>query len=299
VRVVAVDWSGSLGVAAQRRHIWTATAEGGSLCDLRGGRTRREVVDDLMAMAGAAPELVVGLDFAFSFPAWFLREQGLDTAHQLWRLVARQGESWLAGCPAPFWGRPGVRRPVLDAHLRRTEREHVPAKSVFQVGGAGAVGTGSLRGMPFLAELHDAGFSVWPFDPPCLPTVVEIYPRALTGAVRKSDPAARRRHLAGLELAPALRSLAEAGEDAFDAAVSALVMSRCEEELRRLRPSTDPETALEGEIWVPPASPRLSMESQPAGRAALDPAGSGGRRLGGDEAELVVPDVQAHGVEAR
>ena len=257
MRVVAVDWSGSRSPGAQRRHIWTAIAEHGSLVELRDGRTRREVVDDLIDLAATAPELVVGLDFAFSFPAWFLRSRGLDSVHELWRLVAREGESWLESCAPPFWGRPGVARPTLGSHLRRTEVDHPPAKSVFQIGGAGAVGTGSVRGMPYLVDLRHAGYSVWPFDAPKLPTVVEIYPRALTGAVRKSDRTDRRRFLddlavvGGIDLAPEFRFLAEAGEDAFDAAVSALVMSRCQDELRSLRPARDAELRYEGEIWAP------------------------------------------------
>ena len=258
MRIVAVDWSGSLDPAAQRRHIWTATAEEGAVTGLRGGRTRREVVDDLLELAKATSQLVVGFDFAFSFPAWFFEDRGLSSPHDLWRLAGLQGEQWLQDCTAPFWGRPGRRRPVLEEHLRRTERAHLPAKSAFQVGGAGAVGTGTVRGMPFLAELHDAGFSIWPFDPPGLPTVVEIYPRALTGPVRKRDAADRCRYLADLGLPAAFRSLAEAGEDAFDAAVSALVMSRHEDELRRLGPASDPDCRLEGEIWAPGAGPRLS-----------------------------------------
>lgn len=259
MRVVAVDWSGSLGAAAQRRQIWTATAEAGAVIGLRGGRTRREVVDDLVGLAAACSELVVGLDFAFSFPAWFLQDRGVASPHDLWREVARDGEEWLRECEAPFWGRPGRRRPEIGEHLRRTEQEHQPAKSVFQVGGAGAVGTGSVRGMPYLAELHDAGFSVWPFDSPGPRMVVEIYPRALTGPVRKSDRADRRRYLADLGLSPAFRVLAEAGDDAFDAAVSALVMSRHAEELRSLGPATDARTRLEGEIWSPGAGTRVSV----------------------------------------
>lgn len=85
---------------------------------------------------------------------------------------------------------------MLPDDLRRTDRE-APAiggirpKSVFQIGGAGAVGTGSLRGMPILKRLRDAGFAVWPFDAPRWPCVVEIYPRLLTGAVNKGSAGAR------------------------------------------------------------------------------------------------------------
>jgi hypothetical protein len=66
-------------------------------------------------------------------------------------------------------GRPG---------LRRTEGESpFAAKSVFQIGGAGAVGTGSVRGMPLLAALSADGFSVWPFEDASERMVIEIYPR--------------------------------------------------------------------------------------------------------------------------
>jgi hypothetical protein len=50
---------------------------------------------------------------------------------------------------------------------------------VFQIGGAGAVGTDSVRGTPHLLTLAKAGFSIWPFDPPHHLMVIEIYPRAL------------------------------------------------------------------------------------------------------------------------
>ena len=43
----------------------------------------------------------------------------------------------------------------------------VRPKSTFQIGGAGAVGTGSLRGMPHLLTLREAGCAVWPSM--CLP----------------------------------------------------------------------------------------------------------------------------------
>jgi catechol 2,3-dioxygenase-like lactoylglutathione lyase family enzyme len=62
----------------------------------------------------------------------------------------------------------------------------------FQIGGAGAVGTGSLRGMQHLADLAHAGFSIWPFDRPGWPLAVEIYPRLFTPGVVKSRHRARR-----------------------------------------------------------------------------------------------------------
>jgi hypothetical protein len=153
-----------------------------------------------VAEAERTPRMVVGLDFAFSLPAWFLEQRNLKSAQELWALADREAEAWIAACRPPFWGRPGTRRPDLQVHFRRTELD-APAtagirpKSVFQIGGAGAVGAGSLRGMRLLHRLRAAGFSIWPFDPPGWPRVVEIYPRLLTGPVNKSSADARAAHL--------------------------------------------------------------------------------------------------------
>ena len=270
--VVAVDWSGHATTAGQRRHIWIGVAGGGKLVALEDGRDRHEVVDYLIGVSRGDANLVVGLDFAFSFPAWFLREQALPNVAFLWDLVAEKGEQWLRACQPPFWGRPGTRRPLLVEHFRVTESTFVPVagiapKSVFQVGGAGAVGAGSIRGMPFLRRLRDAGFSIWPFDAVQRCTVVEMYPRAFTGAVVKSDPVVRKGYLAGWAMPDRLRRRAEQSEDAFDAAISALVMSRHLDALSRLQASADPVTLLEGSIWVPPCC-RLARSGGEQGHEA-------------------------------
>ncbi len=271
--VVAVDWSGRSSGA--RRHIWTATVRNGELVELVSGRTRDEVAADLARRAAHVGAVVVGLDFAFSFPEWHVRALGCASVGELWELVGRAGEQWLSRCDPPFWGRPGRKRPELREHRRRTDRAAtvggIAAKSVFQVGGAGAVGTGSLRGMPHLPRLRKAGYSIWPFDPPAPATVVEIYPRLLTGKVRKSSAAARLGYVVARELpidGTALEHVV-ASEDAFDAAVSALEMGRHLDGLGALAPATDATTLLEGEIWRPdataPSVPRLStLASAPA-----------------------------------
>jgi hypothetical protein len=259
VRVVAIDWSGARHGAERR--IWQAEACARRLISLSSGRSRAQVVADLIADAGRDDQLVAGLDFAFSMPAWFVRELGLSSAPDLWRTVREQGETWLQTCEAPFWGRAGRRRPVLDAAqpwLRLTEQacprvSGSGPKSVFQVGGAGAVGTGSLRGMVALDELRGAGFAIWPFDEPCLPLVVEIYPRLLTGAVAKSREAARQAYLRSRLDATSgeLWACAISSEDAFDAALSAIAMERAVAELTALPPARDAITRLEGAIWYP------------------------------------------------
>jgi len=262
VRVIAIDWSGAQ-TGAERR-IWRAevAADGTDrLPSLTSGKSRAAVLEYLLTVDR---HTVIGLDFAFSFPAWFLDQLGLQTAPELWAHAAEQGERWLAECAPPFWGRPGKPRPLLEAHYRRTELDiqalGFTPKSIFQIGGAGAVGTGSIRGMPLLNALHERGFSIWPFDPPGWPLVLEIYPRMLTGPVAKSNAAAREAYLQrrypGLECAT---------EDAFDAAVSALVMAHHVDEFPHLHRAT----GREGAIWYPglTAVPPLgTLDSWPSPR---------------------------------
>jgi hypothetical protein len=262
LRLIAVDWSGRSG-AEQRQGIWLAEAVGGELVRLEGDRTRAELVELLVAEARRDPNLVVGFDFAFSLPAWYLQDRQL-TAHQLWALLAEEALTpamrrhglarWMNGPELPFWTTSQARARLRAGQMfRRTENElrlpGVQPKSVFQLVGAGQVGRGSLYGMQALHRLTGAGFRVWPFDPPAVPLVVEIFPRVLTGPVRKTSLDERERYLATMPIAPELRRLAAASEDAFDAAVSAVVMASGVEELRAL--PAEPGYALEGRIWRP------------------------------------------------
>ena len=255
MRVLAVDWSGAM--RGTRSHLWLAEAvEAGRLIRLEARRPRQMLTHDLLTMR---EPLVIGLDFAFSFPAWFVKQVGAWSAPELWERVGECGEEWLFACEPPFWGRPGRRRPTITgAAFRRAELavprvRGVGPKSVFQIGGAGAVGTGSIRGMPLLHELHQAGATIWPFTRGGWPLVVEIYPRLLTGNVRKSHALERRTLVAerypGLH--PEHARLAAESEDAFDAAVSALVMVEHVADLVALPDEPDPGLRLEGRIWHP------------------------------------------------
>jgi hypothetical protein len=253
VRIVAIDWSGKVKRAEE--HLWLAEAREGELVDLANGRTRAELIAHLIGLAEEDARMVVGLDFAFSFPGWWCEEQGWSTAHAVWAAMRERGEDLLARCEEPFWGHPGKRNPHPTERLyRRTELETgvAGAKSVFQIGGAGAVGTGSIRGMPHLLTLAENGFSVWPFAEGW-PRIVEIYPRALTGPVNKGRWTQRHEHL--FERFPEqprhLLERAAGSEDAFDAAVSGLVMGAHEAELRALTRMTASEYAIEGRIWRP------------------------------------------------
>lgn len=251
LRFVAVDWSGSLSGGGSQ--IWLAAVEDGALIRLEGRMTREGVLATLLGWKAAGVPLLVGLDFGFSVPAWFLADYGCRTAPEFWLVADRRGEGWLADCPPPFWGRPGRRRGD-EVQFRRTELECGAApKSVFQVGGAGAVGTGSIRGMPFLTQLRSAGFAIWPFDSPAAATVLEIYPRLFTGPGPKRREDWCRSYLDTLDWPadPAQRAAAASREDAFDAAVSALRLWQARDELAALSRSEDGVDLGEGRIWHP------------------------------------------------
>jgi hypothetical protein len=321
-RIVAVDWSGRVDAAGQRRHIWAgvwtagaASKESGSgagdsgRMTLEAGRTRAELVEWLIELGQETPRMVVGLDCCFSFPAWFLQEHACATVFEFWRQVAAgKGEEWLHRDCADgrFWGKAGAgrigRRPVefcgdrMHRMMRRTDMENkilpllplgegeaperadlalriamrgITAKSPFQIGGSGSVGTGSLRAMPALLRLREAGFRVWPFEDAALtadsprPLVVEMYTRLLTGAVAKSNAAARKAYLARRRkeeagasqlwagLSRAVLAKALGSEDGFDALVSALEMVRWREEFPGLRRTGDALMRLEGITWRP------------------------------------------------
>ena len=255
-----------------------AAVQGGDLVALDGPLRRPQVTHLLIQWAAEGRELRVGIDFAFSMPAWFVRQEGCADAPAFWKVVAAKGEHWLAQCPPPFWGKPAKRRDDSPQYRRTDQDAEGSAKSVFQIGGAGAVGTGSIRGMPELIKLRAAGLAIWPFDPLGQTTVVEIYPRVLTGPGPKSQPGWCRAYLDALDWPSdfLLRARVAEREDAFDAAVSAFRMWQARDELEALTSSADQVIRLEGQIWRPKAalqSPTLAEWSrkQTKPRAAVLP----------------------------
>jgi hypothetical protein len=247
LRLIAIDWSGRIDVAGQRRHIWAAMwtrSEGKVTVQLEAGRTRDEITEWLIELARETPRMVVSIDCCFSFPGWFLAEHGCEDMFAFWRKVnSGLAEQWLAReCEAiardeRFWGKPhkrpaqfcgaGYRRmfrfadydnkiaqalPGGDA-ARAAKMRGITPKSPFQIGGSGSVGTGSLRAMTMLERLHDGGFRVWPLEASAIdakrpkPLLVEMYTRLMTGAVAKSNPEARRKYLSAKRKTDALYSV--------------------------------------------------------------------------------------------
>lgn len=287
--IIAIDWSGRVDAAGQRRHIVAAVWQQGCV-RIESGRTREEIADWLIALATKDPSMVIGFDFCFSFPTWFVRdEHGAQSGPEFWRIVvAEHGERWLSNTgthDCRFWGKPH-KRPAefsgeylhrmlratdidckLVAHIPEEERQvrvkGITPKSVFQIGGAGSVGTASLRGMPILIRLQEAGFRIWPFDKPDpmmrAPLVVEMYTRLNTGAVHKSNATARAVYLlqkrredpAYAAVGRAAMQAARAGEDAFDALVSCMVMASRRTDFPVLPKPRDLAHRWEGWTWAP------------------------------------------------
>ena len=179
----------------------------------------------------------------------------------------------------------GTTAPPLDRRYRVTERrlreQGLRCGSTFQVRGPGLGGDGhparpSPPGRP--GSGRPAHLAVRSRGPG--PTVAEVYPRMFTGPVVKSRADARAAAWAGAEIAGADRA-GRAGrspsEDAFDAAVTAVVLSRgrprCSGEL-------PPVAALEGwalGAWAarhaPPVDPELAGPVDDRGRDAAHEVG--------------------------
>ena len=276
--------------------VWTRDATGRVTLHLENGRTREEITAWLLALAEETPRMVVSIDCCFSFPAWFLREHRCGSVFDFWqRANAGLAERWLLREQEDltrdlrFWGKPHKRPAQFSGEGYRTMFRHtdwdnkvaqaleggdaeraakmrgITPKSPFQIGGSGSVGTGSLRAMPMLHTLHAAGFRVWPFENAALdnarpgPLLLEMYTRLMTGAVAKSNEAARKLYLRSRResdaayacLTPRVQRMAEGSEDAFDALVSTIEMTRHVDEFAALRATRDADLRLEGITWRP------------------------------------------------
>jgi hypothetical protein len=106
---------------------------------------------------------------------------------------------------------------------------------------------------------------VWPFESAAVagkrpaPLVVEMYTRLLTGAVKKSNPDARREYLLAKKkvdgayagLSRSVMKSAMGSEDAFDALVCCMEIVPWREEFASLRATRDEVLRLEGITWRP------------------------------------------------
>jgi hypothetical protein len=243
-RVIIVDWSGRATPSPARQSkdaIWVGQCDGdGEPRDLYF-RTRAAAAEWLGARLAEGGRQLLGFDFPMGYPTGFARRlTGSDSARGLHGWLAGQitdgpdnannrfdvaaGINRRLGGPGPFWGCPKARpRPHLSAlktvdylalglsEKRQVERENPPAKPVWQLLGAGSVGSQALLGIPVIHKLAQAsGAAVWPFEPPRDQTLAEVYPSLLSGAVAASGDAIPDRAQVRL-LARALFTLARTG----------------------------------------------------------------------------------------
>ncbi|MGC9417901.1 MAG: molybdopterin guanine dinucleotide synthesis [Rhodovulum sp.] len=221
--IAMADWSARAApspVAPSADAIWIATWRDGSEAVVYH-RTRAAGEAALMALLQeeleARRRVLLGLDFAFGYPAGFahaLTGEAAAAAVRAWLATritddARNRNNRFevaaainAGFPGvgPFWGRPaGLELADLPAlgRLRHghgmTERRAVErvvprAQTVWKLYTTGAVGSQVLVGLPMLHRLScrfGPVLSVWPFDPGDGDIVLaEIYPSLIDPVVR-------------------------------------------------------------------------------------------------------------------
>lgn len=215
-RVIVVDWSGRATRSPARDSkdaIWIGMCEAGgevqSYC-----RSRAEAEALLAARLAEGGKQLVGFDFPMGYPKGFARRlTGQDSARALhdWltkritdapdnannRFDVAEAINVQLGSQGPFWGCPKAQArrnlsslktvdyPALGlAEKRQVEVENPPAKPVWQLLGAGSVGSQALLGIPVVHRLARAtGATIWPFEPPGPLTLAEVYPSLLAQAV--------------------------------------------------------------------------------------------------------------------
>ena len=217
---IMVDWSGGndRGPKPKKDAIWIATARRGQTADAPVYMRNRQLAeswlhDTLLAETAAGRRTCVGFDFPFGYPQGFARAlTNSDDPLLLWDWLAGRITDMpkannrfdvAAGINArfqgvgPFWFNP-LKRDI--AHLPRKGRDRTAnpfaekrvielreptAFTLWQLAGAGAVGSQTLMGLPVLARLRAAlPVSVWPFETLRTPIAfVEIWPSLLAPQV--------------------------------------------------------------------------------------------------------------------
>lgn len=222
-RVIMVDWSGGneTGPSPKADAIWSASARAG-VPEAPIYHRSRQVVEawlrnEIAQAVTKAERLMIGFDFPFGYPAGFASAvTGQTDPFALWAYLAERIEdapkqnnrfdvaghlNALFPGTGPFWGN-GLKRDI--EHLPRkgkvrtghgmTERRVAEdrAKGAFalwQLSGAGAVGSQALMGLPVLNRLRTEfvdELRIWPFEPlDASVAFVEIWPSLIVGQAPK------------------------------------------------------------------------------------------------------------------
>ena len=220
-RVAMLDWSGGndTGPRPRRDAIWLGEA-GAPPRYLRNRQEAEAALAGLIEEALARRErLFLGVDFPFGYPSGFARVlTGEDDPLAVWRWLEAHLEDGprgnnrfeLAGrinrlFPGigPFWFNP-TGQDVPDLPRRDLRQGHGMAErrscemraggtfTCWQLGGAGAVGSQVLTGLPVLARLKarfGGDIAVWPFEPwqKAGVVLVEVWPSLVNDVVKRAE----------------------------------------------------------------------------------------------------------------
>ena len=184
---------------------------------------------------------------------------GSTTVDELWSLVGREGEGWLAECCRALLGAAGTsearaRRPTCGGPSGRSRWGASAPRACSRSAAPARSGPARFAACPTCAGCATRGSRSGPsMSPPpgwCSRSTPACSPGRSTRAAghRRADYLAA----APWSVAPPFAASIIDSEDAFDAAISALVMHDHGADLAALRRATDPVGLLEGDVWRPP-----------------------------------------------
>jgi molybdopterin molybdotransferase len=222
--VIMVDWSAGndTGQNPRKDAIWAGVVRdgvSGPPVYLRNRVAAEAWITALLADNMAAGRRVcIGFDFAFAYPEgfaevitgkpdplalwdWFeARVQDAPKANNRFDIAAQInaqfpgiGPFWFNGLPREIDGLPrkGSTRSFKWLHPRRAVEKEAPGSfECWQLGGAGAVGSQIIMGLPVLSRLRHrfaSQIAVWPFEPLGPPiTMVEIWPSLIAKEIAEA-----------------------------------------------------------------------------------------------------------------
>lgn len=226
--ILVVDWASGndSGPTPKRDAIWAAMCRDGA-CRTEYLRNR-QVAEAWLAQvatteAAAGRRVLAGFDFPFGYPQGFAeRVVGRPDPLALWdwldanltdtprandRFALAARLNGMFPGRGPFWfNGTSTAHPDLPHKGRERQGHGLPEKrlaehqargafTLWQMGGAGAVGGQAITGMAMLSRLRrwlGAAVSVWPFQPDDAPVrLVEVWPSLLRDEVRATVSAAQ------------------------------------------------------------------------------------------------------------